>query len=420
MSALLVVGRCLTLAIAALNLKSTSYRVLGCSAVIALLVVDMVVSRTGTGYSDYSFGTTSGAFVLDTIRFLLSTRPLEEYRHETDKVPAYQLPYAQRFFWLLSIPLRGIGWSFKANHSVPSVEPHHLTRRAFVASRLRRVFVYYLLFEAVQLYMRCNLIFLSEEPLLSQGYFLGWLNIMAIPWRICTSLNWTYSLVATIAVGSTLHEPRLWPAPFGKWKDAYTIRRFWGRTWHQFARYTLTVFGPHQHKSRPWDGASTPDAKTKEREPWVISYTRLCNAFLCSAFMHTCGDVVLQFKIWDNSLPITGSLRKVNHPNVIGFSMPFFILQPVGVLVEDIVIEVGKRMGLGKREWVKAVGYMWVSMWMSYSVHSWVQGQKNAFLIAYPVLEGGGAEVSVIVLEKVASRIFGIDLTATIRSWFVG
>ncbi|KAI6100281.1 hypothetical protein F5141DRAFT_1009777 [Pisolithus sp. B1] len=342
----------------------------------------MVVSRTGTGYSDYSFGTTSGAFVLDTIRFLLSTRPLEEYRHETDKVPAYQLPYAQRFFWLLSIPLRGIGWSFKvADIIVPSVEPHHLTRRAFVASRLRRVFVYYLLFEAVQLYMRCNLIFLSEEPLLSQGYFLGWLNIMAIPWRICTSLNWTYSLVATIAVGSTLHEPRLWPAPFGKWKDAYTIRRFWGCVETRVPSYSPLI--------------------PLEREPWVISYTRLCNAFLCSAFMHTCGDVV-------------------NHPNVIGFSMPFFILQPVGVLVEDIVIEVGKRMGLGKREWVKAVGYMWVSMWMSYSVHSWVQGQKNAFLIAYPVLEGGGAEVSVTVLEKVASRIFGIDLTATIRSWFVG
>lgn len=228
MRGLLVVGRCLTLAIAALNLKSTSYRALGCGVVIALLAVDMAVSRTGTGHSDYSFGTTLGAFVPDAIRFLLKIRPLEEYRHETDKVPAYQLPYSRRFFWLMSIPLRGIGWSFKANHSVPSVEPHHLTRRAFVASRLYRVFAYYILFEVVQLYMHCNPIFLSEAPLLSQGYFLGWLNIMAIPLRIYTSLNWTYSLVAMIAVGTTLHEPRSWPAPFGKWKDAYTIRRFWG------------------------------------------------------------------------------------------------------------------------------------------------------------------------------------------------
>lgn len=105
MRGLLVVGRCLTLAIAALNLKSTSYRVLGCGVVIALLAVDMAVSRTGTGHSDYSFGTTLGAFVPDAIRFLLKIRPLEEYRHETDKVPAYQLPYSRRFFWLMSIPL---------------------------------------------------------------------------------------------------------------------------------------------------------------------------------------------------------------------------------------------------------------------------------------------------------------------------
>ncbi|KAI6034493.1 membrane bound O-acyl transferase family-domain-containing protein, partial [Pisolithus microcarpus] len=307
--------------------------------------VGMVVSRTGTGHSDYSFGTTLGAFVLDAIRFLLMIRPLEEYRHETDKVPAYQLPYSRRFFWLMSIPLRGIGWSFKvieiANHSVPSVEPHHLTRRAFVASRLYRVFAYYILFEVVQLYMHCNPIFLSEAPLLSQGYFLGWLNIMAIPLRIYTSLNWMYSLVAMIAVGTTLHEPRSWPAPFGKWKDAYTIRRFWGRTWHQFARH---------HKSRPWDCASSLlDAKTKDREPWLMSYTRLCNAFLCSAFMHTCGDIV-------------------NHPNVIGFSIPFFLLQPVGVLVEDVVMEAGKHIGLKKTGWSKVVGYLWVSLWISYSV----------------------------------------------------
>ncbi|KAI6047546.1 hypothetical protein EDC04DRAFT_633642 [Pisolithus marmoratus] len=166
----------------------------------------------------YTLGCNLGALILDAIRFLLLTRPLEEYRHETDKVPTYQLPYIQRFFWLVSISQRGIGWSFGANHSIPSVQPHHLTRKAFVTSRLRRVFVYYLIFEAIQLYIGCNPVFSSEAPLLSQGYFL----------------------VAVIAVGTTLHEPRSWPAPFGKWKDAYTIRRFWGRTWHQFTRHTFT------------------------------------------------------------------------------------------------------------------------------------------------------------------------------------
>ncbi|KAI5980474.1 hypothetical protein EDC04DRAFT_2860389 [Pisolithus marmoratus] len=51
---------------------------------------------------------------------------------------------------------------------------------------------------------------------------------MIMFWRMYLGLSWIYTLLAVIAVGTTLHEPRLWPAPFGKWKDAYTIRRFWG------------------------------------------------------------------------------------------------------------------------------------------------------------------------------------------------
>ncbi|KAI6106359.1 membrane bound O-acyl transferase family-domain-containing protein [Pisolithus thermaeus] len=379
----------------------------------------MAVSRTGMGHLDHSFGCSLGILVLDAIRCLLSTRPLEEYRHEKDKVPAYQLPYTQRYFWLTGISQRGIGWSFKADHGVPSVESYHLTRRAFITSRLCRIFIYYLLFEVVQLYIRCNPVFSSDAHLLSQGYFLGWLNIMAIPWRCYTGLNWMHSALAVVAVGTTLHEPQSWPPPFGKWKDAYTVRRFWGRTWHQFSRYILTLFGPHQHKRHPWDQPSSSDAKTKEREPWVKSYTRLCNAFLCSAFMHTCGDVVLQFRIWETASPITTSLHKASQPNVIGFSIPCFLLQPIGVLVEDAVMEAGKRIGLRKRGWMKAVGYLWVSLWISYSAHSLVQGQKNAILLAYPV-EGGGVEDGITVLERVANKLFGIDLAATIRSWFLG
>ncbi|KAI6035007.1 hypothetical protein F5J12DRAFT_932230 [Pisolithus orientalis] len=422
MGLLFIIARCLTSAVAALNFESTSYRILGCGLVVALIAEDMTVSHTGTGHFDYLFGSTLGIAVLDTIRFLLLARPLEEYRHETDEVPAYQLPYIQRFFWLMSISPRGIGWSFKADHSVPSVEPHHLTRGAFVTSRLRRTFAYYLLFETAHLYIRCNPVFSSEEPLFSQGYFLGWLNTVAIPGSVYAGLNWTYSLSAVILVGSSLHEPRSWPVPFGKWKDAYTIRRFWGRTWHQFLRSTLTLFGPHQQKRRPWDRDSSSDSsnpKLKEREPWVKLYIRLCNAFLCSAFIHTCGDVVLQFKIWENPLPSTSPLQRVSHPNIIGFSIRFFLLQPLGVLVEEAIMEAGKRLGLRKGMWVKAIGYLWVSLWISYSAHFLIQDLKNAILTAYPVPEGRGAGVSVTVLERVANKLFGIDLAAAIRSWLV-
>ncbi|KAI5988919.1 hypothetical protein EDC04DRAFT_1424332 [Pisolithus marmoratus] len=100
---------------------------------------------------------------------------------------------------------------------------------AFVTSRLRHIFVYYALFEAIQLYIRCNPVFSSEAPLLSRGYFLGWPNTIVIPWRFYVGLNWIHPLLAMIAMGTTLHELRSWPVPFGQLIDVYTIWRIWLR-----------------------------------------------------------------------------------------------------------------------------------------------------------------------------------------------
>jgi hypothetical protein len=64
-----------------------------------------------------------------------------------------------------------------------------------------------------------------------------------------------------VFVATGLSTPDLWPYAFGKWGDAYTIRRFWGygifflcsdievlidslhsRTWHQFMRRVSLAF----------------------------------------------------------------------------------------------------------------------------------------------------------------------------------
>jgi len=99
-------------AFAALNLKSTVWRAIAFSFVISLAIASI---RTENGPITSASGVALGFVVLEGLRYLLLTRPLEEFRHESDKVPAYQLPYMQRFFWLMSISPRGIGWSFNAS-----------------------------------------------------------------------------------------------------------------------------------------------------------------------------------------------------------------------------------------------------------------------------------------------------------------
>jgi len=114
---LAIVSKLLLTALAALGLRSTVWRAVGFAVVMCLTLANLLITRTGNGHSDYFHGTSAGLRLLEAMRYLLLTRPLEEFRHESDKVPAYQLPFVQRFFWVISILPRGIGWSFQASTS---------------------------------------------------------------------------------------------------------------------------------------------------------------------------------------------------------------------------------------------------------------------------------------------------------------
>ncbi|KAI6120488.1 hypothetical protein EV401DRAFT_1407067 [Pisolithus croceorrhizus] len=326
MDVLYLAFRVLILIFPAINFKSMSWRLISCSIVIALLAADMMVGSTGSSTADYSFGAALGAGVLQSVRFLLLVRPLEEYRHESDKVPAHQLPFIQRFIWVVKLvhSPRGIGFSFMAENSVVPVDPHHRTRASFIASRLRWLLSHYLLWDAATLYMRCNPALFSGASFTSQGYIMQCLNVAVVFCKYYAYLTCIHCAAAVLAVIVNLNEPQAWPQPFGHWKDAYTIRKFWGKVWHQMLRHR-----------NPWDPVSTEHPSAREREPWATSYRRLCYAFVCSAFVAS---------------------KAINAPNVIGRSAPYFLLQPVGVLVEDAVMEVGKRLGLKEGTWTRMVG----------------------------------------------------------------
>ena len=106
------VAQTLLRAFTAINIKPAILRAVACSVVICLIVIDIPGARIGNGICDYMMGATMASGILDSIHFLLLTRPLEEIRHESDKLPAYQLPFIQRYLWVSSITPRGIGWSF--------------------------------------------------------------------------------------------------------------------------------------------------------------------------------------------------------------------------------------------------------------------------------------------------------------------
>ncbi|KAI6149742.1 hypothetical protein BKA82DRAFT_4132842 [Pisolithus tinctorius] len=368
---------------------------------------------------DYLFGVILGVSVLQSVRFLLLVRPLEEYRHESDKVPAYQLSFIRRFFWLFKMTCspRGVGWSFKAENSVIPVDPRHRTRASFIIWRLGWLFSHYFLLEVATLYTYCNPVLLSGASVTWRGYIVQCLDSAVAYFRSYAIITCIHCALAILAVGTNLDEPQAWPQPFGHWKNAYTIRKFSGKVWHQIFRHDLTLFGPHRPKRNPWDPVCAEPSsanKRKEREPWATTYRRLCYAFICSAFVHVCGDVLLQFRLWGD-ISSAGASGAMNAPNVIGYSAPYFLLQPVGVLVEDAVVEVGKRMGLKEGTWTRIAGYAWVLVFTSSTCAFSSDGLTKAFRLGDR--PGEGMQAPTTLIEVTADRVFGVRLAPVKSSW---
>ena len=67
----------------------------------------------------------------------------------------------------------------------------------------------------------------TEQASLQRHPLLQCFNMAAIPTQLYDGLTCLHSVLAVVAVGTGVHEPRLWPGPFGRWKDAYIIRRLW-------------------------------------------------------------------------------------------------------------------------------------------------------------------------------------------------
>lgn len=68
----------------------------------------------------------------------------------------------------------------------------------------------------------------QARSLRSQGPLLACCNVVAhVSLTYCT-INMSYDAFGLVCVASGLSKPKYWPVPFGKWRDSYTIRRFWG------------------------------------------------------------------------------------------------------------------------------------------------------------------------------------------------
>ena len=131
----------------------------------------------------------------------------------------------------------------------------------------------------------------------------------------------------------------------GFWSDAYTIRRFWGRAWHQQLRRMVSAAGDlvAQRWLRLTRGTN------------ASAYTKLFIAFLISGIIHQVGDYALQHRdFW------------------AGGSLHFFVSQAGVIMIEDGIIAIGKKAGIQDGRYIRYLGYMWTVSWFALSLPVWL------------------------------------------------
>ncbi|KAF8315200.1 hypothetical protein DL93DRAFT_2227575 [Clavulina sp. PMI_390] len=177
-------------------------------------------------------------------------------------------------------------------------------------------------------------------------------------------LNVGQCLLACLAVGLRVSEPEDWPDMFGAVTDAYTLRRAWGRSWHQVLR-------------KPFEFAGNSVARLFGAKPHTFAskYLKLYSAFALSTLVHMWGDVALRrntpLSHMDSSnVPTKSSLEGL-------FSPQFFFSHAVGIMLEDHIIDairaawtLGRSEG-SREEYPPAlarlgriIGYAWVFLWL--------------------------------------------------------
>jgi len=175
------------------------------------------------------------------------------------------------------------------------------------------------------------------EPLLTQ-FFCVWLHVFTVYASSIASISSIYAL--TVSLG--IFKPEDCRPVFGSVRDMTTVRAAWGTTWHQLFRRVNTF--PSNLVVR--------DILKLKKGSWESRYAQLFIGFAVSGGMHALAAVYTSGRE-------CGEMR-------------FFLAQAVAIMVEDHVVEVGRRWGLRETWYWRAVGYVWTVGWFSYSLRDWI------------------------------------------------
>lgn len=346
----------------------------------------------------------------------------------TEKCPSWKSIYRKtRFSIDLAVNKRRINHPDQVAH-VPAFNRHrHRDGASFIPSR--RQFLLYRTTRFVLFYLLLDLLTLQDledaetkcapgQDHIAARLLAGTISLpqfaeiggMVLAYGVCgvIGLIGCYDFVSVLAVGPGRFllaggsnddddddvvgaaQPGAWPPLFGDPRQAYSIRRFWAKFWHQQFRTVLASISGVVVQSQFQFQSQTRTRSSGATLPLLLTrYTRLLIALLISGTLHL------------NSDRVQGV-----HPRESG-AVRFFFWQFVGIVVEDSVqaayyawssylssphndykkTQSTKRPEQGDDEppavWARTLGFIWVGTFMIFVAPTWM----------FPVLRAGQATV---------------------------
>ncbi|KAK6544870.1 hypothetical protein TWF694_001550 [Orbilia ellipsospora] len=332
-----------------------------------------------------------------------------------------------RVHWalLLIFSQRGIGW----NIQVPLPRTKYLVdRRAFVRQSvflLLEIYLgLYLVGQSCQYMVRVLRDEVPTKPypwireIFSNEMFqilvglIGW--IISIISHVSVPYNQVALICVGLGIGGTWSKIESWPSTFGRLKGIWSIRRVWGKVWHQNNRRCLNAPGEKV-------ASILLDEPSRLSRPLRLlrRYFLLFSAFASSGLLHALGVyfvTVTQPMIYSDSTP--PHERPSWHATAY-----FFYLQAVAITIEDFFcwafgISDESDIKIPSARWVVGVFYtmlwfffttipFWVHPQLAASGYQRISDQGKGYI---HVLEATGKASSVMPLNPWPAIVEGVSL----------
>ncbi|KAJ7461968.1 membrane bound O-acyl transferase family-domain-containing protein [Mycena latifolia] len=332
----------------ALVVKPSPYRRL---LFLPLLAMSPYLLSLSSGHPtmDYLIGNLWFMYLFAASDFILLTDVQRELRMvkppQRADDPIEQASLARRIAWgtKLFSSSRGVGWAHEPRYANPPHPSPSTPRGAFIRTQLAQGVAMLVLLEAVNMFnMRNPALYAGGPSLAAAGLLRRYQAVWAWSLPMAAAAIGQHCLSAAFSVATGTSDPEDWPPYMGSLALSWSVRNFWGRTWHQTMRRFLSAHGKFVARRllqlAPGSAAS--------------GYVQLYTAFLISGVMHY--------------LPEYMALRHWG-----GGALLFFLLQAVAITLEGCVQVAGRRLGIADGWPWKAVGYFWVWSWFAFCLPLW-------------------------------------------------